>query len=97
MFKEWNKNYIGDHPAVCNSTAGFVYLSTSLYQRRIWPPMTLKVSVVTPLKMGTTPNLKISKSTDFDQQIVYMGVIDRAESKSCLVSELGILLNCDFG
>ena len=30
----------------------------------------------------TTPKLKCSKFADFDKQIVYIGVIDPAESKS---------------
>ena len=48
-------------------------------------------------KNGTTPKLKFSKSTDFDIQINYIGVIDHAESKSGLVFELGLLLHYDFG
>ena len=31
---------------------------------------------------GTTQKLKISKLTDFDKQVVYIGVVDPAESKS---------------
>ena len=35
-------------------------------------------------KNGTTPKFKFSKFTDFDKQIVYIGVIDTAESKPSL-------------
>ena len=50
----------------------------------------------TPEK-GTTPNLKFQKFTDFDKQIVYIGVIDPPESKSGIIFELGPLLHCHFG
>ena len=43
---------------------------------------------------GTTQKLKISKLTDFDKQVVYIGVVDPAESKSGLM--LGKLLHCLF-
>ena len=52
MFKEWNKNYIGDHPAVCNSTAGFVYLTTSLYQGIFSHPLLPKFRWCYPQKRG---------------------------------------------
>ena len=34
--------------------------------------------------ISTTPKLKFSKFTDVDKQIVYIGAIDPAESKSGL-------------
>ena len=48
-------------------------------------------------KKGTTPKLKFSKLTDIVKQIVYIGVIDPAESKSGLILRLGLLLHCHFG
>ena len=50
----------------------------------------------TPAK-GTTQNLKFQKFTDFDKKIVYIGVIDPAESKSGIIFGLGLLLYCHFG
>ena len=43
-------------------------------------------------KKGTTPKLKFSA---FDKQIIYIRVIDHAESG--LISELVPLLHCHFG
>ena len=43
---------------------------------------------------GTTQHLTFSKFTDFDKQIVYIGVIDLAEPKSGF--KLGLLLHCNF-
>ena len=46
-------------------------------------------------KMGTTSEFKFSKLADIVKQIVYIGVIVPAESKSGL--DLGLLLHCHFG
>ena len=48
-------------------------------------------------RTGTTPKLKFSKLADIVKQIVYVGVIDPAESKFGLSFELGLLLPCHFG
>lgn len=44
-----------------------------------------------PLKQGTTQKLKISKFTDFDKPIVYIGAIDATKSESG-----ALLLSCHF-
>ena len=54
-------------------------------------PQVKRFGCDTPEK-GT--KLKISKLTDFDKQVVYIGVVDPAESKSGLM--LGKLLHCLF-
>ena len=41
--------------------------------------------------------IKFSEFTDLVKQIVYIGVIDPAESKYGLIFEIGILLHCHFG
>ena len=46
-------------------------------------------------KMGTTSEFEFSKLADIVKQIVYIGVIVPAESKSGL--DLGLLLHCHFG
>ena len=43
-------------------------------------------------KKGTTPKL-----TEIVKQIVYIGVIDPAESKSGLILRLGLLIHCHIG
>ena len=47
-------------------------------------------------KKGTTPKLKFKKLTDIVKQIVYIGVIDPAESKYGLIFQLSLLLPCHF-
>ena len=47
-------------------------------------------------KKGTTEKIKISQFTDFDEQIVYIEVLDPAESKSGLIIELDVFIPCHF-
>ena len=54
-------------------------------------PLVTKFWDDTPRK-GTTQKFKFSKLTDIVKQIVYIGVVDPAESKFGLVFELGLLL-----
>ena len=49
-----------------------------------------------PLKRGQLKSQKF-QFTDFDKQLVYLGVFDPDESKSGLTFELGLLLHGHFG
>ena len=49
------------------------------------------------LKKGTILKFKSLNFSDFDKQIVYIGVIDPAESKSGLNYSLWLLPHCHFG
>ena len=48
---------------------------------------------MTPFKKETTRKLNISKLTDIVKQIVYVSLIDPAESKSGLILGLGLPFN----